>query len=68
MTDRKDLEQGKFYWVNVRPNSRPDGEWQPARFTGVSGDSDAAATWDFIGFASANGHHFVEVVEIGGRI
>lgn len=61
-----ELLSGKFYWVLVK-SSRALPEWQPARFTGVAGDS-LGMTWDFIGFNSDVGHHFVEVVEVGKQL
>ena len=63
---RSELTTGRYYWVLVQ-SSKKEPEWQPARFTGVSGDS-AGATWDFIGFNSDSGHHFVEVKQVGGQI
>lgn len=54
---------GRYYWVAVK-SSRKAAEWQPARFTGVAGDS-IGPTWDFIGFNTDVGHHFVEVIEVG---
>jgi len=60
------MEIGKYYWVLVR-SSKKDPEWQPARFTGVAGDG-VGMTWDFIGFNSDVGHHFVEVVEVGRAV
>jgi hypothetical protein len=63
MTDVAQLNRGRFYWVLVRSSSK-DPEWQPARFTGIAGHR-AGAQWDFIGFNSDVGHHFVEVVDVG---
>lgn len=60
------MDIGKYYWVLVT-SSRKAPEWQPARFTGIAGDS-IGATWDFIGFNSDVGHHFVEVLKIGTEI
>lgn len=60
------LAVGRYYWVLVgRKDHEP--EWQPARFTGMSADS-VGATWDFIGYHSTDGHHFVDVLQIGGQI
>ena len=66
MTDVTQLIQGRFYWVLVRSSTKHP-EWQPARFTGVACQS-AGAKWDFIGFNSDVGHHFVEVVDIGPEL
>jgi hypothetical protein len=66
MTDIAQLNQGRFYWILVRASTKGP-EWQPARFTGLAGHS-AGAKWDFIGFNSDVGHHFVEVVEIGPEL
>jgi hypothetical protein len=66
MTEIAQLNQGRFYWVLVCSSTK-DPEWQPARFTGVAGHR-AGAQWDFIGFNSGVGHHFVEVVEIGAEL
>ncbi|MGY8685263.1 hypothetical protein Q2941_47165 [Bradyrhizobium sp. UFLA05-153] len=63
MTDVTQLIPGRFYWVLVRSSTK-NPEWQPAHFTGVACQS-ACAKWDFIGFNSDVGHHFVEVVDIG---
>jgi len=63
MTNIAQLNHGRFYWVLVRSSTK-DPEWQPARFTGVAGQS-AGAKWDFIGFNSDVGHYFVETVDIG---
>jgi hypothetical protein len=60
------LKERYFYWVLVHSSTK-DPEWQPARFTGAAGHS-AGGTWDFIGFNSDVGHHFVEVVEIGPEL
>lgn len=60
------MEVGKYYWVLLKL-ARRDPEWQPARFTGIAGDS-AGATWDYIGFNSDIGHHFVEVLEVGPEV
>jgi len=60
----KDLERGKFYWVLVDDSRQAGQEWQPARFTGRSGDGDARLTWDFVGLRSEDGHHFAEVIKI----
>ena len=62
-----ELKVGRYYWVLVQ-SSKKEPEWQPARFTGVSGDSAGGTTWDFIGFNSDSGHHFVEVKQVGGQI
>lgn len=66
MTDITRLIQGRFYWVLVRSSTK-DPEWQAARLTGVAGHS-AGAKWEFIGFNSDVGHHFVEVVDIGPEL
>lgn len=60
------LRPGTYYWVLVS-SSRKAPEWQPARFTGKSLDS-VGMSWDFIGFLSADGHHFVEVLKIGKEL
>lgn len=57
------MDIGKFYWVLVK-SSRKEPEWQPARFTGKSLDS-VGMSWDFVGFHSTDGHHFLEVEAIG---
>jgi hypothetical protein len=67
------LRAGAFYWVRVVADSEreamtPETEWQPARYTGQCGDASAAHTWDFIGRASADGHHFVDVMQVGPEI
>lgn len=59
------LTVGAYYWVLVK-SSRKAPEWQPARFTGV--DCSGLMTWDFVGFLSADGHHFVEVIDVGEQI
>lgn len=66
VAEERSLDVGKFYWVLVTA-SRKEPEWQPARFTGKSLDS-VGMSWDFIGFLSADGHHFVEVLEVGKEI
>ncbi len=64
-----------------RENVIPETHWMPARYTGKSGDSTHAReetrgdqivlvayppdTWDFIGFRSDDGHHFVDVMQVG---
>lgn len=60
------MDVGKYYWVLVT-SSRKSPEWQPARFTGMSLDS-VGMSWDFIGFLSTDGHHFVDVLKIGNEI
>jgi hypothetical protein len=65
-TDIAQLKHGRFYWVLVRSSTK-DPEWQPARFTGVFGQS-SGAKWDVIGFNSDVAHHYVEVVEIGPEL
>lgn len=71
-------EQGKFYWVlaKVSPADSTSGRpvdnddvptWQPARYTGKAADS-VGETWDFIGYRSEDGHHFVEVIEVGKAV
>lgn len=66
-----------------RPGRALAGSWQPARYTGKSADTIAVErrtktritivavspeTWDFIGQRSEDGHHFVDVVEVGDEI
>lgn len=67
----QELIVGRFYWVNIISSVDQTGlfsdAWQPARYTGRSGDS-VGETWDFIGLRSEDGHHFVDVVEIGSEI
>lgn len=63
MAQEQNLIIGDYYWVLVK-SSRTPQTWQPARFTGVAGDS-VGMTWDYIGFNSDVGHHFVEVIEVG---
>lgn len=61
----------------------PATSWQPARYTGRSADTHAREetrgdqivlvayspdTWDFLGYYSADGHHHVDVVEVGAEI
>lgn len=66
---RNDLRAQALYWVRVRRSIVIDrSRWEPARFTGFSGDSDGPATWDFLGHASADGHHHIEVLEVGQEI
>lgn len=79
MTDRKKLVVGEFYWIYAsiqQTDSNPCttarvGEvwnkptWQPARFTGLSGDGDGRDTWDIMGLRSEDGHHFVKIENIG---
>lgn len=58
----------------------PLTSWQPARFTGKSADTHAREetrgdhvvmvayqpdTWDFLGYYSAEGHHHVDVIQVG---
>lgn len=64
--EERSLRTGAYYWVLVR-SSRKASEWQPARFTGKSLDS-VGLSWDFVGFNSADGHHFLEVIEIGAEL
>ncbi|MCA6104346.1 MULTISPECIES: hypothetical protein [Bradyrhizobium] len=66
MTDVTHLIPGRFYWVLVR-SSMKNPEWQPARFTGAACRGDSVK-WDFIGFNSDVGHHFVEVVDLGPEL
>ena len=66
MPDIAHMNQGRFYWVLVRSSTK-DPEWQPARFTGLTGQS-AGAKWDFIGFNSDVGHRFIEVVDVGPEL
>ena len=66
MAEEKTLTVGSYYWVLLNLARRAP-EWQPARFTGISADS-VGATWDYIGFLSADGHHFVNVIEVGPEI
>jgi hypothetical protein len=66
MSIERDLIVGRYYWVLVQ-SSRKAPEWQPARFTGKSLDS-VGLSWDFVGFNSADGHHFLEVIEIGEEL
>lgn len=66
------LRTGAFYWIRTvadaeREAMMPETEWQPARYTGRAGDS-VGDTWDFLGRASADGHHFVDVMEVGAEI
>lgn len=66
-----------------RQNVIPETSWQPARYTGRSADTHAREetrgneivvvayspeTWDFIGYASADGHHHVDVMQVGAKI
>lgn len=62
------LKKGSFYWVQLRSTESgyPPLGWQPARFTGV--DVSGNETWDFIGYASADGHHHVDVGRKGPKI
>lgn len=61
----------------------PHTVWAPARFTGFSADTHAREvliggtihaiayspeTWDFVGFRSDDGHHFVDVMDVGPEI
>lgn len=61
----------------------PETVWAPARYTGKSADTHmreetrgdyivaiaySPDTWDFIGFRSDDGHHFVDVMEIGEEL
>ena len=66
MAQERTLTVGRYYWVAVK-SSRKAAEWQPARFTGIAGDS-VGPTWDFIGFNTDVGHHFVDVVDVGPEI
>ena len=73
MRGKPALRIGAFYWVRTvadaeREATMPQTEWQPARYTGQCGDASAAHTWDFIGRASADGHHFVDVMQVGPEI
>lgn len=58
---------GSYYWVYAGAKDAPK-TWQPARFTGVSGDGDGRETWDFVGYRSEDGHHFVEVKDVGYEV
>jgi len=60
MSEKK---KGSYYWVFVSVEGAQP-EWQPARFTGFSGDGDGVATWDFVGLRSEDGHHFAEVIDV----
>lgn len=66
-----------------RANIIPKTTWMPAMYTGKSADTVAREetrgdevvlvayspdTWDFIGFRSDDGHHFVDVVQVGPQI
>ncbi|SDF32396.1 hypothetical protein SAMN05216337_105142 [Bradyrhizobium brasilense] len=64
MSDVTHLTPGGFYWVLVRSSTKRP-EWQPARCATCQGDG---VKWDFIGFNSDVGHHFVEVVDIGPEL
>lgn len=66
------LNVGSFYWVRTvagdeREAIFPQTEWQPARYTGRAGDS-IGETWDFVGRLSADGHHHVDVMQVGNEI
>jgi len=67
MTDVAQLNQGRFYWDLVRSSTKCP-EWHPARFNGVAGRHTSGAKWDFIGFNSDVGHHFVEVIDITSEL
>jgi len=65
----RELTIGAFYWVRLaigdeRNAEVPKTEWQPAKYTGRAADS-VGDTWDFIGQRSDDGHHFVDVLEVG---
>lgn len=62
------LKVGGFYWAQLRSaaSGEPLPGWEPVRFTGA--DSSGRDTWDYIGHASVDGHHFVEVHRKGPKI
>jgi hypothetical protein len=60
------MKIGSFYWILVAPIDAV-AQWQPARYTGLAGDS-IGETWDYIGLLSADGHHHVDVFEVGEEI
>lgn len=62
------IRYGGYYWLKVRSLALRAQEWQPGRFTGMSLDSGGILTWDYIGQRCDDGHHYVEVVEIGEEI
>lgn len=69
----KTLKVGSFYWVRTvigaeREAMMPETDWQPARYTGRTLEGNHHDTWDFIGFMSADGHHHVDVMEVGEEI
>ena len=59
---------GAYYWVRLERNDQLGAVWQPARFTGVSGDGDGKLTWDFIGLRAEDGHHFATVITVGAEV
>lgn len=65
---RRPVQKGSYYWVQLRWVDTGDAiaAWQPARFTGI--DFSNHKTWDFIGYASVDGHHFVEVHRVGPKV
>lgn len=77
-SSRDNLKPGSFYWVLVQPLLRRDRyivedvskkpEWQPAKFVGVSGDSDARLVWEVLGEQRDEAHHHADVVDFGPEI